>query len=291
MLLACLATGPAQPQATPEASASSPLKLVTGPHYAPYAADYLPHKGLGPFLVSRILEETGRTVTVAMRPWKRAYRETLKGHYDGALPYIETPRRQQDYRFSVPVFRTDTFAYVKADSGLDARSLEELKGLTYCNPVGFTDEDELKAMRAKGQITRIKSANLKSCFKMLAAERVDFVKINHLVADHVVARSDVPANEIRALPFVVERVSLHLMVPRKRPGAEALIADFNRQFRAMKEAGRIEALKDAYLRNLEPDDGLRSGPHRIGPTAAGPSNQQPALFPNPELRSQRDDPP
>ncbi|MYL25193.1 MULTISPECIES: substrate-binding periplasmic protein [Halomonadaceae] len=265
-LLAALATS-VTAKAAP--AASGPLRLVTGPHYAPYAADYLPHNGLGPFLVTRILEDSNRTVTVDMRPWRRAYRETLKGRYDAALPYIETPSRQQDYLFSVPIFRTDTFAYVRADSELDARSLEGLKGLTYCNPVGFTDEDALKTMREKGQITRVKPANLRSCFRMLTAGRVDFVKINHHVAEHIVSESELSAEAVRPLPFVVEEVSLHFMVPKTRPGAAELIDEFNRRFRAMKQEGRIEALKRAYMEALRAGgDTPGDGPHRIGPSAA-----------------------
>ena len=240
------------------------LKLVTGPHYAPYAADYLPHKGLAPFLVTQILEKAERTITVDIRPWKRAYRETLKGQYDAILPYVETPIREKDYLFSVAIFKANAYAYVRADSELDAYSLKELRGLTYCNPIGFTDENALAAMRANGHITRNTPANLKSCFQMLKAGRVDFVKTNPLVAHYVVGKSDLSADALKPLPFVIETVSLHLMVPKKRPGAEELINEFNRRFKTMKQTGRIEALEKEYLEALDP-----AAKSRIGPNAAG----------------------
>ena len=265
LFAAVLATSPVTAQDSRSASGS--LKLVTGPHYPPYAADYLPHKGLGPFLATRILGNTERSLTVDMRPWKRAYREALEGQYDAVLPYVVTPGRQEDYLFSVPIFETRAFAYVMKDSELDARSLEGLRGLTYCNPIGFTDEDALEKMRSDGLITRFTPASLESCFNMLRAGRVDFVKTNELVADYVIAASDLSTDEIRSLPFVVEEVALHLMVPRARPGAEALIDEFNERFRTMKDSGRIDALRKSYLESI--DSG--TGPHRIGPSAAGTS--------------------
>lgn len=242
--LAAFATSPIAVAGDPF---NSQLRLVTGPHYAPYAADYLPHKGLAPFLITRILETDERTVTVDIRPWKRAYRETLEGQYDGILPYVETSERRQDFLFSDSIFKADAFAYVRADSELNARSLEGLKGLTYCNPVGFTDENALEEMRSNGYITRVTPANLKSCFNMLKAGRVDFVKTNHHVADYFIGANNLSANAIKRLPFVVEVMSLHLMVPKSRPGAEELINEFNQRFRTMQQAGRIETLTETYL--------------------------------------------
>lgn len=251
-----------------EKPSNEPLTLVTGPHYPPFAADYLPYKGLAPFLVTQILEGGERTVTVDMRPWKRAYRETLKGQYDAILPYVESPSRHQDYLFSAPIFTVKSFAYVMADSTLNADSLEGLKGRTYCNPIGFTDEDELEKMRSNGNLTRITSINLKSCFHMLEVGRVDFVKINDHVANYVIAASDLSDEAIKPLAFVVEEASLHLMVPKTRDGAEALISEFNRRFKAMDQRGRIEALKEAYLKALNQASTSGARPNRIGPGAA-----------------------
>ena len=267
LVVSCLLmTGSAWLLAATPSSSQAPLKLVTGPHYAPYAADYLPHKGLGPYLAKQVLEGMGRPVTVAMRPWKRAYREALSGQFDAVLPYVATPSREADYLFSVPIFETRAYAYVRMDSDLEAHSIEGLKGLTYCNPVGFTDEDVLKTMRSDGLINRVTPASLKSCFNMLRVGRVDFVKTNQRVAAHMITAGDLSADQVRPLPFVVEKSALRLMVPRTRPDARALIKAFNERFRAMQDAGRIEVLKEGYLESVAPGAGLP----RIGPSAAEP---------------------
>ena len=228
-----------------------PVKLVTGPHYAPFAADYLPSKGLGPYLVRQVFETSGRDVIIDIRPWKRAYRESLNGKFDAVLPYIETSERHEEYLFSVPVFKADTYAYVMAGSKIDAHSLAGLKGRKYCNPLGFADGVALSEMRSKGEITRLSAANLKGCFQMLAVGRVDFIKINQYVANYVIRQIDLSADNIRKLPFLVERISLHVMVPKTRPEAQALISEFDRAFSEMNQSGRIQEWTQNYLETLD----------------------------------------
>ncbi|SFR64816.1 amino acid ABC transporter substrate-binding protein, PAAT family [Marinobacter daqiaonensis] len=261
-LVFCLLVLPATAAAADEFSApgpqeSAPVRLVTGPHYPPLAADYLPYNGLGAFLVRRILEASGSEVSVDLRPWKRAYRESLAGHYDAVLPYLETPSRQEDFLFSEPVFKADTYAYVSAGSDIHADSMTGLEGLTYCNPLGYADGEKLGQMRSEGKITRLTAPHLNNCFRMLLAGRADFVKINHYVARYSLHHSELPHNAIRALPFVVERVSLHLMVPRTRPEAEELVDEFDRIRGRMEASGQLNALTSWYLETVELEEELR----------------------------------
>ncbi|MHA7925684.1 MAG: substrate-binding periplasmic protein [Marinobacter sp.] len=238
--------------------APEPVKLVTGPHYPPFAADYLPSKGLGPFLVMQVLKASGYQSTVELRPWKRAYREALQNKYDAVLPYIETSERKDQYLFTDAVFEANTYVYVTADSKIDASSLEGLKGLVYCNPLGFADSSALQEMRSKGEIIRISSANLKTCFKMLMAGRADFIKINHDVADYVVHNMDLSADKIRSLPFIVEHISLHVMVPKTRKDAQALVSSFDSAFLEMKKTGKLHEWTKTYLETINPK--IRTAP-------------------------------
>lgn len=227
------------------------IRIVSGPHYPPFSADYLPDHGLGPFLVSRIFEATGSNVVSSFRPWKRAYRETLQRKYDAVLPYTTTPDRLRDFLFSAPVFKVDAFIYVRSDSGIDAQSLSELKGMKYCNPLGFADGRALGRMESEGDLTRLSPATLENCFKMLEAGRIDFIKTNPHVAQYMTSNHDFPAEKVRALPFIVETAFLHVMVPRTHTGGEALIDTFNRSFKSMKASGRIRELTRNYLERVK----------------------------------------
>jgi polar amino acid transport system substrate-binding protein len=138
-----------------------------------------------------------------------------------------------------------------ADSKIDAHSLAGLKGRKYCNPLGFADGSALSEMRSNGEIARLSAANLESCFKMLAVGRVDFIKINQYVANYVIRQIDLSADNIRKLPFLVERISLHVMVPKTRPEAQALISEFDRAFSEMNQSGRIQEWTQNYLETLD----------------------------------------
>jgi ABC-type amino acid transport substrate-binding protein len=86
---------------------------------------------------------------------------------------------------------------------------------------------------------------------MLAVGRVDFIKINQYVANYVIRQIDLSADNIRKLPFLVERISLHVMVPKTRPEAQALISEFDRAFSEMNQSGRIQEWTQNYLETLD----------------------------------------
>lgn len=233
-----------------EPNAAEPVRIVSGPHYPPFAADYLPDNGLGPFLVARVFEAGGKAVTSHFRPWKRAYRETLQSKYDAILPYTETPERKRDFLFSKPVFRVHGFVYVRSDSPINAESLEELKGYTYCNPLGFADGRAVAQMEVEGHITRLSPASLENCFKMLVAGRVDFIKTNPHVAHYMANQHDLSTDDIRALTFIVETETLHVMIPRTHANGKALIQAFNQALTRMEETGQTRELRQDYLQRV-----------------------------------------
>jgi len=226
------------------------VKIVSGPHYPPFAAEHLPQHGLGPFLVSKIFEASGKTVLSDFRPWKRAYRETLQLRYDAVLPYTETPHRKQDFLFSEPVFKVHGFIFVRSDSPINAQSLSDLKGMKYCNPLGFADGRPIERMEMEGHLHRFSPSTLENCFKMLMAGRVDFIKTNPHVAQYMSSNHGLSKQHIRALPFLVETASLHVIVPRNHPNGESLIEAFNRSYNLMKETGQYEELAQDYLENV-----------------------------------------
>lgn len=241
----------AAPEQVQKPETDDEVKIVSGPHYPPFSADHLPQNGLGPFLVSKVFEATGKQVVSAFRPWKRAYRETLQRKYDAALPYIETEARRQDFHFSKPVFKVNSFVFVRSESSISAQSLSDLKGKTYCNPLGFADGRQIASMELAGQLNRISPSTLENCFRMLAAGRVDFIKTNQHVANYMGGNHGIAADGFRRLDFIVQTESLHVIVPRNHPDDEALIETFNTTYARMKETGRISELADAYLQSVK----------------------------------------
>jgi len=75
---------------------------------------------------------------------------------------------------------------------------------------------------------------------------------------------DLSADKIRALPFIVEPISLHLMVPKTKHDAQAFISKFNRAFTEMKKAGRIEEWTQSYLETI--NSGTKTTPEERAQT-------------------------
>lgn len=236
------------------ATNAEPVKLISGPHYPPFSDEHLPENGLAPFLAKRILEASGRSATLAFRPWKRAYHEILRNKYDAILPCIKTPSRRKDFLFSQPLFHVDTYIHVRSDSRIDAQSLKQLKGRVYCSPLGFEDGDTLEQMRADGDVTRVSPGTLKNCFQMLVAGRVDFIKTNSYAVDYMGRHHDFSPDSIRALPFLVESESLHLMVPKSLPHGDLLIEDFDRSYNDVKNSGALVEWTREYFERVKPEE-------------------------------------
>ncbi|SNC65768.1 extracellular solute-binding protein, family 3 [Marinobacter sp. es.048] len=226
------------------------INLVSGPDYPPFSDGRLPLNGLAPFVVQAVFASANKAVTTELRPWKRAYLEALQGQYDVLLPYVLTEARQQLFLFSRPIFEVHAHIYVRREGSVKAQSLEELKGLTYCNPLGFADGDALSEERGANHITRFAPARLENCFSMLSAGRIDFIKTNEYVAEYMDHNHKMAAGTFRALPFALEKSSLHAMVPKTHPFATTLIETFNRTFEEMEQNGQIRELTERYLEHV-----------------------------------------
>jgi polar amino acid transport system substrate-binding protein len=240
--VAAMASGPNERPQIPD-----PVKIVSGPHYPPFSSRGLPQNGLGPFLVSKIFEASGVSVSSDFRPWKRAYRETLIRKHDSALPYTQTPKRRSSFLFSEPVFKVRSYIFVRSASDINAESLSELHNRKYCNPLGFSDGAPIERLESRGHLTRLSPSTLENCFKMLVAGRVDFIKTNPHVAEYMIGNFGISPETVRALPFVVETEYLHVIVARNHPNGGALIDAFNQTHKRMKAEGQLKSLTKRYL--------------------------------------------
>lgn len=228
------------------------LKLVTGDHYAPFSDQSLPGGGLATHLVTYLFEQMEQPVEVEVVSWAEGYQATLEGDYAGTFPYIQSEQRLADFLFSEPLFTVSSFAYVDQSSTINARSPEDLAGLTLCLPDGFAHGPALEDLVQNGAITRITPPDMPSCFAMLKSGEADFVKINRYVARELLRNAGVPHSSVRALPFPVETLSMHFIAPRNQSGSDALIARVNRALAELQRDNEYARFIDDYLTMIYP---------------------------------------
>jgi len=258
-LLLCVAPAQAQVAGT-EAGGKDPapapytgLDLVTGSDYAPYTGDELPGGGLVTELVRRAFAVGGRRYDVRFMPWKRGYDGVVAGRFLATFPYVRTPEREREVLFSDPVMEVRQFVYLSNRSGMDfhgrggeptggrpgagdSGSLEDFQGRTICLPVGYALPAGLEAMVDQGRLTRQTPSDLGACVRMVATGRADVLVIDEFSGAAAIQRSGL-ADDIRVAdrPFAV--VTLHVVVGRATPGADATVAAFNDGLKTLKHQG------------------------------------------------------
>lgn len=232
------------------ADGPAPLPLVTGYDYAPFSDDDLPDGGLATRVVQAVFDILEQPVEIEFLHWTWGYEATLKGQYAGTFPYIRSPEREAAFHYSEPLFEVGSYLYVHRNTQITARETEDLSGLTLCLPVGYAPGPVIGRMIDEGRVERVAPINMANCFKQLLAGEVSFVKINRYVARDILRNAGVTLAEVRALPFKVEDLTMHFIVPKSRPGAEALLERFNRALKQLKDSGRFEAMVDDYFDDL-----------------------------------------
>jgi polar amino acid transport system substrate-binding protein len=230
------------------------LDLVTGGDYAPYTGEDLPGGGLVTDLVRQAFAVGGRRYDVRFMPWRRGYDGVVSGRFLATFPYVRTPEREREVLFSDPVVEVRQFVYLSKRSAMefhgggsvgDSGDMTDFRGRTVCQPVGYALPAGLDALVQQGQLTRHTPSDLGACARMVAAGRADALVIDEYSAGAAIARAGL-AEDIRVSerPFAV--VTLHLVVGRATPGAEATVATFNDGLKTLKQQGVYHRLLAAH---------------------------------------------
>lgn len=234
--------------------ASEALVFVTGDGYPPFTGRDLPEEGLFTVMMNEIYAQAGRPVAVRFRPWRRAMFLTRKGVYHGTFPYIRTAKRAETFYFSEPVYHSRQRLLVLRSSGLTPDSVEDLAGLSYCNPRGYTTRTGLEHLVRTGRIRRWSPPTMRACIEMLDEERVDFVGIGLLQRRRMIREVFDDPSRVRFVDVGLPDDRLYVMFPRSQPNARALRDEFNVLLKKARESGRLRTVFDRYLsrHNLMP---------------------------------------
>jgi polar amino acid transport system substrate-binding protein len=239
-ILLALVSGPAR--------AATPIRLVTGPDYAPFADPALPSGGLTAAIVLAAFAAADVPVEpLQFEPWKRGYGDLLAGSFDAAFPYIRAPQRELEMLYSDAIYDIVSIALFRAGTGHDYLGPESLNGLSLCLPIGFASAPPVAAL-IKAELVHLEQpASADLCLKELAAGRVDvFVS----AADLIDLRAAVlfgPSPPFLRGKMPVYHQSLHLIAARERPGAAELIRRFNDGLSALRANGRYDEIVKRQL--------------------------------------------
>jgi polar amino acid transport system substrate-binding protein len=221
------------------AVSAEPVSLManTSP---PYADASLPERGLALELVTHIFTGTHYAPDISIENWSRAVEGARIGVYEGLATAWYSPEREKDLLFSKPYLRSDLLILKLNSNHGEYTTLQQLEGSRlgvrrdFAYGVDFSTVPNLKL---------VEEDQLLSNLLNLLNGKVDFVIADQRSAA-MVLHTDL---QDKVTQFVVTNIKLppvarHVAANRTWPGAEKMIAEFNRSLEAAQKDGSLDAI-------------------------------------------------
>jgi polar amino acid transport system substrate-binding protein len=242
--------------ASPQPTLALDLQVVTGDYYAPFTGIDLPGGGLATLLVKAALGEAEVASALSWEPWKRGYKSTLDGRYDATYPYVRTADRETEYLYSEPLITLTEHVFSRRADGFEIADLNRVAGRTLCMPLGWQPPPIIQDLLSSGQTSLIEPRGVGECVSLVLKGRADLFVAGQMITDYALAIHADPEAK-RALYRSLESLStrtLHLIVPRKHPQAQAIISAFNQGLARLNDSGCYEHLVTSYLHRRRSQD-------------------------------------
>lgn len=232
--------------------ADEEFRLVTGNDYKPFTDESLPEGGLANEIVARIYDQIGERYSIDWKPWKRGFQEGVSGVYRATYPYVFTEERNELYAFSDPIYTNRLKLFMRKDSGLNPKSIQNAKGKRICWPLGWAAGAELAALFSSGAIGRDEPNDMETCFKLLGKARTDFVLANQFQGWESARAIGMNLSEISASSFDVETNPLYVIFSRTFPDFEAQVKRFNEGLAKLRASGDYDVIVTKHLGDFGP---------------------------------------
>ncbi|SFU86447.1 substrate-binding periplasmic protein [Pseudoduganella namucuonensis] len=219
-------------------------ELVIASNEAPPYVSSKPEDSFLTELFQEIGKEMGVTFVFKFMPWKRCTTALDTAEAWGAVPYIRTPEREQQYLFSDSVYsRKMKFFYYSRDGkklDVDFNDLRDLRKYRIGGVDGFW---YIKLFSDAG-ITLDLGINLERNFEKLQARRFDLAIADENVGQHLINKRFTSEGGGRFLS--VEKAfdinATYLMVSRRYRNTEQLLRQFNKALHNVKKNGAFKRI-------------------------------------------------
>lgn len=225
---------------TPVTGAEQRTITLATVNWEPFYSETLPAGGYFTDLVREAFQQVGYTLDMKWVPWKRAMERAKKGDkYHGVLGASYRKEREVHFVYSEVIDVTSFVFIARKGHRISYQTLSDLKQYVIGGMRGSVDSVELLA--AGFQVEEV-TTDKQNILKLLHG-RIDLVTggkrtlqllINTEFAEH---RSD-----IVFLSPPLKNVTVHIIVSKKVPDHETIIADFNRGLGMIKADGRFDQI-------------------------------------------------
>lgn len=233
-----------------QAVSPAPIELSTGDDYPPFSSRAEADGGAAVALVKAVFAELKQPVTVEVEPWIRGKTRALENQIDGTFPYVPTPERLQQFRYSRPLASIKIRLFTRPGTPLATLPMDLVNGQTLCIARGTAPAAPSRRLLENHQVTLVDGSDVATCLKLLLARRVDIVQTHEQIAHRMLREMGQAPESITFIggddPRSLEETGLHLIVSRSHPRGEALIANFDKGLAALRENGRFAEILARY---------------------------------------------
>lgn len=220
------------------------LMIVTDP-WPPYAiSEDGVASGLDVEIVKAVFQTLGTSVEFQFCPWKRCLQQTKNLEADAILDVSLTPARQAILAFpDEPLSIGETTFFVLKGRTSAISGLSDLNGLKAGAMLGYNYCEEIDRMSFALQAERANS--LEQLFRMLLAERVDFVienKAAGLASVQMLGVSEL----IEMIPNAAYCKEGNFLAFARKPGHEQRVEQFDNALKAFKKTDAYRQILQRY---------------------------------------------
>lgn len=236
---------------------TAPVRIALG-EWPPYASKSLRYYGVAAHLLSEALAAQGLQAQFSFYPWQRVYESVKEGREEVSPLWVWNAQRAQDFYFTdVLLEGTAVFFHLKEDP-FDWHGYRDLQGLRVGGLLSAS-YPWLEAAQKEGVSLQMEwVVNEQQNFeKLLKGKRIRTFSLDKLVG-YDLLRSHFNAQDVQRVthhPRAVETWAYRLIVSKRSPRAQQLVAALNRGLQQLKSSGKVQQyLKDAQQgRYRQPD--------------------------------------
>lgn len=223
------------PIPSPLTATDNRIRLATGQGYYPFVSASLPQGGWSQALVTQTFHRMGYEVDIHILPWSRGKMWTDEHRFLGTFPYVRSPKREQEYYFSVPINYIPVRFYVSRASNIT--DIQELSGKRLCLPYGYSDEFASGGIvdRLNLKINRVVDGA--GCIGHVQRGWSDAGLTNSYVSLNELTNTRLIDDKLLVLPTEVEQVSVHFIISKSYPNGREWMDNFNQTFQQLSKDG------------------------------------------------------
>jgi polar amino acid transport system substrate-binding protein len=157
---------------------------------------------------------------------------------------------------SAPLFQVPMVFFIKADSSFDFSTDESVAGRTFCLNAGrdLTDvNSESRKWVTNNKVTLVRPATLIDCLSMVERGEADAVIGNEAETRFAIERLGL-SSAFKTAERPLATRGIHLIIPKGRAGAEALLEQVNKAIADLKKGGTYSAILTKHLPAFMPKD-------------------------------------